>query len=341
MTVTESTNTDWPEVSLGFPPGPLTLAAADLAEELGYHRLWLYDSAAIWEDVWIHMGLVAARTERIRLGTAVLVPKLRHVMTTASAIATIERMWPGRLTCGFGTGFTARRVLGQTALTWKYTSTYIQQLRTLLGGGIVEIDGKPCQMIHHPDLAAPRPIEVELIMSALGPKGQAITRDIADGLMMLGQGDGTWDRFVQMVHGTVLDPGESPHSPRAVEAAGPWWVMVHHSSWEASPERLRSVPGGPAYLERIALDREDGQQHLAVHEGHATHLTDRDRILVEAAGADFDWARSWVGDADDIRRRIASAAASGTTEIIYNPAGPDPLREIRAFADAAIAGAPG
>ena len=73
----------------GLAPGPLALEAAELAERLGYHRVWLYDSAAIWEDIWVHMGRIATATERIGLGTAVLVPNLRHVMTTASAIATI------------------------------------------------------------------------------------------------------------------------------------------------------------------------------------------------------------------------------------------------------------
>jgi 5,10-methylenetetrahydromethanopterin reductase len=66
-------------------------------------------------------------------------------------------------------------------------------------------------------------------------------------------------------------------------------------------------------------------------------MTDRDRILVDAAGDSFEWNRSWVGDAANIRGRIAEAGASGTTEIIYNPAGRDPLREIRAFAEAALA----
>ncbi len=117
-----------PSISLGFAPGPLALDAADLAEKVGYELLWLYDSAAIWEDIWLTMGLVAQRTDRIELGTAVLVPNLRHVMTTASAILTMERMWPGRLTIGLGTGFTARRVLGQKAVPWARMSQYVQQL---------------------------------------------------------------------------------------------------------------------------------------------------------------------------------------------------------------------
>ena len=67
-----------------------------------------------------------------------LVPNLRHVMTTASAIATIERMAPGRLACGFGTGATARWVLNKHALSWKTTRRYLEQLHALLQGDIVD-----------------------------------------------------------------------------------------------------------------------------------------------------------------------------------------------------------
>ena len=42
-----------PDISIGFAPGPLALDAAVLAEKLGYEKYWLYDSEAIWEDVWI------------------------------------------------------------------------------------------------------------------------------------------------------------------------------------------------------------------------------------------------------------------------------------------------
>ena len=68
------------------PRGPARSSCAQLAEDLGYDRVWLFDSAALYEDIWIWMALLAEHTE-IDLGTAVLVPNLRHVMTTASAIA--------------------------------------------------------------------------------------------------------------------------------------------------------------------------------------------------------------------------------------------------------------
>ena len=171
------------KISIGFPPGPRAREMALLAEELGYDRVWLYDSAALYEDIWAHLALIADSTERIGLGTAVLVPNLRHVMTTASAIATIDRLAPGRLACAIGTGFTARLVLDQQALPWKQVKTYVEQLQGLLRGDVVRIDGKACQMLHHPEMTDPRPIEVPILLSAFGPKGTAITREIADGWM--------------------------------------------------------------------------------------------------------------------------------------------------------------
>ena len=79
-------------------PGPQTVAHAQLAESLGYDRVWLADSPALWQDIWARMALVAAQTHRIQLGTAVLIPSLRHVVTQAAAIATIADIAPGRLT---------------------------------------------------------------------------------------------------------------------------------------------------------------------------------------------------------------------------------------------------
>src|SRR6266481_4355097 len=103
------------KLSVAMPPGPKAVEYAQLAQDLGYDRFWLYDSAALYEDIWIWLARVAEHTD-IDIGTAVLVPNLRHVMTTAPAIATIEALAPGRLACGFGAGATARWVLNKKAL---------------------------------------------------------------------------------------------------------------------------------------------------------------------------------------------------------------------------------
>ena len=91
-----------PKFSLGTPPGPQALEIARVAQDLGCQRIWLFDSAALYEDIWIWLDRIGRETD-IGLGTAVLVPNLRHVMTTASAAATIEHSCPGRLVLGFDT----------------------------------------------------------------------------------------------------------------------------------------------------------------------------------------------------------------------------------------------
>jgi 5,10-methylenetetrahydromethanopterin reductase len=84
-----------------------------LAEELGYARVWIFDSAPLWEDPFAHLALAAIRTTRIGLATAVLIPTQRSVMAMASAIATIARLSGDRFRACFGTGGTARWTLGQ------------------------------------------------------------------------------------------------------------------------------------------------------------------------------------------------------------------------------------
>lgn len=101
------------ELSCGLPPGPGFADLVALAEELDYARAWIYDSSPLWEDPFVHLALAAERTSRIGLGTAVLIPEQRSVMTMASGIATIARLSEGRLRACFGTGLTARLAVGQ------------------------------------------------------------------------------------------------------------------------------------------------------------------------------------------------------------------------------------
>ena len=320
------------KISIGVPPGPQALDLALRAEALGYDRVWLYDSAALYEDIWVHLGIIAQATERIGLGTAVLVPNLRHVMATASAIATIDRLAPGRLACAIGTGYTARLVLGKRALSWKTTRTYVEQLKGLLRGEVVTIDGKPCQMIHRPELAKPRPIDVPLLLSAFGPKGQAIAREIADGWMGFAGPPEPFDWAVQMVNGTVLAPGENPSSPRAIDAVGPWQVGSYHITWETAPDNLPAIPGGARWLEQIVSERPEAERHLAVHSGHCTHLNDADRLALRAFDA-VPWI-GWVGEALDVAERARASATAGTTELLYTPAGDDLLGQAEAWYEA-------
>jgi 5,10-methylenetetrahydromethanopterin reductase len=326
-------------LACAFPPSIDVVEHARLAEELGYTRLWLYDSPALYGDIWLTLGRVAEATTTLGLGTGVAVPSLRHVMVTASAIASIEELAPGRLVAAFGTGFTARMAMGQKPMSWNALATYVTQLRALLRGDVVEVDGAACQMLHAPGFAPPRPIDVPLYLAPIGPKGFAVSREHADGVLVTGEpaedasGAGRWAACALLVSGTVLDDGEDHMSARVREAAGPWFVTGYHAMWEWEPSIVDAMPGGPEWRSRIETERTAGHQHLAVHEGHVVTVTDRDRPLLDAAGAALLDA-GWTGDRAAVGAHLEQAAAAGVTDVIYTPAGPDVPRELRAFAEA-------
>jgi 5,10-methylenetetrahydromethanopterin reductase len=321
------------ELSCAFPP---SLAAVDHiieAERLGYERAWLFDSPALYPDIWVIAALAAVRTERIGLGPAVLVPNLRHPLTQASAIATLEQLAPGRTVAAIGTGFTGRMAMGQRALSWAYTRRYIEQLRALLRGEQVEVDGAMVQMLHGDGFAPERPIATPIVVAANGPKGMEVARELGDGVMTVGGGEPSFDWCSALLFGTVLDDGEDPGSDRALAAAGPALTVVYHAMYEGDPASVEGLPGGSEWRARIE-ETPEAERHLAVHEDHLVRVTDRDRPLLNG---DLLPAFTWTGSAEDLRARLEPLAASGVTEILYAPMGPDLPRELRTFAEMARA----
>jgi 5,10-methylenetetrahydromethanopterin reductase len=326
-----------PAYSCAFPPSARIVDHARTAEQLGYRRIWLFDSPALYGDVWMALGRVAEATRRIGLGTGVAIPSLRHPLATASAIATVEELSPGRLVAAFGTGFTARLAMGRKPMKWADLARYVRQVRALLAGEVVEVDGAPCQMLHVPGWGPPRPIEVPLWVAPGGPKGFEVARSLADGVIVSAVPDrqeGAWGSVALLVFGTVVRPGEDHTGRRLIEAAGPCYATGFHAAWEYSPEALGRLPGGSEWLARVEADRPPGERHLAVHEGHLTVVTDRDRPAVEAAGPAILGA-GWTGAAASIAARFDDVGAAGVTEVVYMAAGPDIPGELEAFAAAA------
>ena len=76
---------------------------AQAAEGAGAEWIGVAD-AFWWRDVWMLLGEVASATERIELGPAMTNPYMRHRFQTASALATLQEMAPGRVFCGIAAG---------------------------------------------------------------------------------------------------------------------------------------------------------------------------------------------------------------------------------------------
>jgi len=302
-----------------------------LAESLGYDGAWFYDSPALYEDVWMVLALAAQASSTITLGPAVLVPDLRHVLVTASAIATLEELAPGRVNVAVGTGFTGRMVLGQRPLPWSYVEWYVRTLRALLRGERVEVDGALVAMMHPDGYAPARPITTPLIVAAAGPKGTGIAREIGDGIMCVVTPQRGFDSCALLTFGTVLDDGESPSDARVIEAAGPAAAVAFHGLYESSPEAVDAIPGGATW--RAAIEQvPDPERHLAIHDRHLVALSERDRAALDPSTIP---AFTCTGSPDEVRARVKAMGEAGATELLYAPIGPDIERELHTFKHAA------
>jgi probable F420-dependent oxidoreductase len=87
-------------------PAPL-LEMATRAEEAGFDSVWVGDSlfrSARFDPLTL-LAAIATRTERVSVGSAVLVAPLRHPFLLAQSLATIDRLAQGRLILGLGAGW--------------------------------------------------------------------------------------------------------------------------------------------------------------------------------------------------------------------------------------------
>ncbi|MBW2268518.1 MAG: LLM class flavin-dependent oxidoreductase [Deltaproteobacteria bacterium] len=317
------------ELSCSLPPGPRTVEYAQLAEALGYRRLWLYDSPLLYPDVWMTLARVAEATTTLGLGPGVLVPGLRHVATTAAAIATLESLAPGRVAAAVGTGFTARRLLGRPPLAWKHVETFVRELRALLRGDVAPIDGRPVRMLHPEGFAPPRPLATPILVAANGPRGCAVAQQLGDGVMAIAEPPEGFAWCAVARSGTVLEPGETLTTPRVVEALGPAIALIYHATYEAAGPGVDQLPGGRAWREATEQVPE-AQRHHHIHEGHCVAVPDRERPLLDPQVG----AMTFTGSAAELHQGAVALEHAGATELLYSPTGPDIPRELRAMARA-------
>jgi 5,10-methylenetetrahydromethanopterin reductase len=327
------------ELSCAFATSLATPDHVAVAESLGYRRAWLYDSPALYPDVWMTLALAAQRTRTITLGPGVLVPNLRHPMTTASAIGTLCALAPGRVEIAVGSGFTGRLTLGQKPLPWSFVRAWVAAVQGLLAGETVEWEGGAMRMLHPDGFAPARPIVVPFILGTGGPKGNAVARELAEGIFATSAVAG-FDRCAVLTFGTVLDDGEDPAGERVVAAAGHAAGLAYHGMHLRAPELVRTLPGGEAWLADLESFPAE-QRHLALHDGHLVEANERDLRAIRAGGPDaaasvmrrFGGARTRTEWAE----HLDALAASGATEVAYQPAGPDIPGELERFAEAARA----
>ena len=92
--------------------------AAVRAEQLGYESVWVSDHVVVPRanivnfgqtvfDPLVTLGVVAGATQRIRLGTTVLIVPYRNAVVTAKMISSLDALSGGRVVFGVGAGWVA------------------------------------------------------------------------------------------------------------------------------------------------------------------------------------------------------------------------------------------
>jgi probable F420-dependent oxidoreductase len=103
-----------PNYGAGSSPAGIR-RTAELAEELGYDSVWVTEHIIVGPegvdpygrvyDPLVTLGWIAGWTERIGLGTSIVLVPLHHPIHLAKEAATLQELSGGRLTLGFGMGW--------------------------------------------------------------------------------------------------------------------------------------------------------------------------------------------------------------------------------------------
>jgi F420-dependent oxidoreductase-like protein len=175
--------------------GPRLAQLAIQAEELGFSSVW--SSEAWGSDAFTPLAYIAARTERIRIGTAIAQVAARTPAATAMTVLTLQQLSAGRLDLGLGVSG-PQVVEGWHGVAFRQplqtTREYIHIVREALKGSqklafdgeILQVPyagadatglGKPLRTTMPP---AP---DTDIYLAAIGPRNVRLAAEVADGLL--------------------------------------------------------------------------------------------------------------------------------------------------------------
>jgi 5,10-methylenetetrahydromethanopterin reductase len=242
-----------PEPALGFvvrperPPEQLAEVARKV-EAAGFDELWL------WEDCFLGGGIATcavalASTSRVRVGLGILPTPVRNPAFAAMEIASLARMYPGRVLPGFGHGVTdwMRQIGAKPESQLALLEETVSAVRALLAGEELRVEGRyvrldGVRLDHPPEVVPP------VFVGVRRAKSLAVSGRVADGTIL---SELSSIPYIEWARGQIAATG--PH--RLTVYA--WWSMDADGDAARSAlkpvveERLRS--GGPQ-AEHLDMD---------------------------------------------------------------------------------------
>ena len=348
------------DYGIGIPSYIDAWREVQAAEAAGFTHAWFYDSQLIYSDVYATMALAAHNTSRIKLGTLVAIPSNRIAPVTASAIATINKLAPGRVILAMGTGYTGRNTMGLPQLPVNRLKEYAQQVRGLLSGeDVLFREGERERWIrlvhadHDSFINIKDPIPIYL--AANGPRALEAVGELSDGWVTtlrarsnlegdfatIGDAAARAGRStakpytVALTYGCVLREGESLTSERVIARVGPSVLPGLHAQWEASygpGANLGMQPDAEtadsynAYIQEYAETRGTplDRLYLDVHRGHMVFLKPGE----EQFATQDVLARSLTGSGPEIIEKLERMEASGIDNVAISVTGAQGARDL-------------
>jgi alkanesulfonate monooxygenase SsuD/methylene tetrahydromethanopterin reductase-like flavin-dependent oxidoreductase (luciferase family) len=336
------------------------------AEDLGYDHGWVPDSQMIWSDCYAVLALAAANTSKIRLGTGVAIAPTRLAPVTAHSIASINRIAPGRVFLGIGSGHTAMRVMGMDPMKGRAFAEYLRVVRGLLDGEEVSYTHagvtREIQFLHRELGFLDLDHRVPMVVAANGPIALAAAGAYGDGRISAGNeppealgasleairagaaqaGRPMPDDYhtAALTYACVLRPGEGLTADRVIEQVGSmvaaslhyWYELYAKAGTDAFiPESCREEWDG--YLAHVqGMETPPERRHQQIHDGHCTYLVEAERPFItentiRASGG-------LVGTPDEIVAQLRALEAGGLKEVTLLPPMASARSCFREFAEA-------
>jgi 5,10-methylenetetrahydromethanopterin reductase len=312
------------------------------AEELGFSNAWFYDTQLLNPDVFIGMTMAAMNTSRIRLGTGVLIPSNRIEPVAANALATLNKLAPGRIDFGVGTGFTGRRTMGLKAIPLQRMKTYIERVQKLLLGETLtwDFEGETHDIgFLNPEFGLINVDDpIPLHISAFGRRSRRLTAELNAGWLNFGSAEAVafgslkkmQSAWAEAGHpeqqlystlfalGCVLQPGEAYDAPRVKAQAGTSVAVFLHDMAETTEPGAMEAPMGKDISDLIEqyraiyLGYPERQRHLLNHKGHLMFLKPEEQHLITG---ELIKAMTFSGPRDELRDRVRGLEQAGYRQL--------------------------
>jgi F420-dependent oxidoreductase-like protein len=327
---------------LQYGDDPINNAEAVVGlEKAGLDVVWVAEAYSY--DAVSLMGYLAARTERVQIGSGILPIYSRTPTLTAMTAAGLDALSDGRMILGLGAsgpqvieGFHGVPYDKPIARTREIVDICrkVWRREKLVNDGLYKIPlpegqgtglGKPLKLINHP-----KRTDIPIWIAALGDKNVELTAEVAQG----------WLPHVLMpeklrdVFGPAIDAGLAKRAPGLgpLQITGGGILAIEDDMIEPARQLARSM--NALYIGGMGARGKNFYNTVFQRQGYADEATVVQDLYLdgkkeEAAAAlpdEFIAHTSLIGPPSFVKERIAALREAGVTHLHVNPISSDPQK---------------